>query len=289
MNPNIVILAGGVSSRMKKTAALTPGVEDGMLRHVMGKAKAMLPVGPGSRPFLDYSLYNIERAGYEDVVIVTGEHDTSIRSYYDAGGHAGAFPRLTMSYVTQKIPAGRSKPAGTADALLAALAARPDWRGSRFTVCNSDNLYSAGVLRVLLEETHPNAMIEYDRDGLGFPPERTSQFSIVRSDDRGFLLDIIEKPSPREVGAASRERGSVGISMNIFRLSYDDIVPFLEKAPLHPVRDEKELPVAVRMLVAARPGSVRAIPVSERVPDLTSLADVADVRDHLGAEYQDLR
>jgi len=286
MNPLIVILAGGISSRMKRAAGLPPaGVDGEILRQASEKSKAMLPVGRGSRPFLDYALYNIELAGYSEVLIVTGERDNSVREHYDAGGHSSSFPRLKLSYVTQRIPGGRTKPLGTADALLTALVARPDWSGKKFTVCNSDNLYSVAVLKQLLAETHPNVMIEYDRDALGFPPERTSHFSIVRTDDRGFLLDIIEKPSPREVLEAVESQGRVGVSMNIFRLSYDDILPVLRAVPLHPVRDEKELPVAVRMLAVSRPGSVRAIRVAERVPDLTSPDDIAAIRVHLGSEF----
>jgi len=259
-----------------------------MLRQVREKAKAMLPVGAGSRPFLDYSLYNIEKAGYTDVVIVTAERDRSIRAHYEAGGCAAEFPGLRISYVTQAIPAGRDKPAGTADALLTALHARPDWRCGRFTVCNSDNLYSVRVLRMLLEEAHPNAMIDYDREALGFPPERTLHFSIIRCDGRGFLLDILEKPSKNEIASALEERGRVGVSMNIFRLSYDDVLPVLESTPVHPVRGEKELPVAVKMMATSRPGSVLALRIAEPVPDLTSLSDIAEVRDHLGSHYPTL-
>ncbi len=69
--------------------------------------------------------------------------------------------------------------------------------------------------------------------------------------------------------------------MNIFRFSYDDILGFLKSVPLHPARGEKELPVAVRMLAADRPKSVFAIPLSERVPDLTQVADIPEVLNYL--------
>lgn len=289
MNPKIVILAGGMSSRMKRTAGTAAGVDEEMLRHVREKAKAMLPVGNGSRPFLDYLLYNIERAGYREVVIVTAERDRSIRSHYGSDGRPADYPGLSLSYVTQVIPAGRKKPAGTADALLTALAARPGWRGGAFTVCNSDNLYSVNVLKMLIDERHPNAMIAYDRDALGFPPERTAHFSVIRSDERGALVGIVEKPSRDEIAAHLDDRGRVDVSMNIFRLSYDDIVPVLESTPLHPVRDEKELPAAVTTLAASRPGSVVVLHVAEEVPDLTSLSDIATVRGQIGSHYPPLR
>lgn len=248
----------------------------------------MLPVGEDSRPFLDYSLYYIEKAGYRDVVIVTAQGDRSIRSYYEGGGRSSDFPGLDISYVTQTVPAGRDKPAGTADALLTALRARPGWRGGSVTVCNSDNLYSVKVLRMLRAESHPNALIAYDRDALGFPPERTEHFSIVRYDDHGFLVDIIEKPSPPEIAAAMAGGGKVGVSMNIFRLSYDDILPIVRSMPPHPVRREKELPVAVKMLASSRPGSVRVVGVAEPVPDLTSVPDIEDVRRRIGSQFPPL-
>jgi glucose-1-phosphate adenylyltransferase len=161
------------------------------------------------------------------------------------------------------------------------LAARPAWRGRKFTVCNSDNLYSVGALRRLLDDGHPNALIDYDRDALGFPPERTSQFAVITLDGAGFVKDIVEKPGPADIAAATGGDGRVRVSMNIFRLSYDDILGCLESVPLHPRRHEKELPVAVRMLAAERPGSVYAIPLSERVPDLTQVADIPEVLHYL--------
>jgi len=271
---------------MKNSAAAARGVDEETLRHARERAKAMLPVGEGSRPFLDYSLYNIEKAGYGEVMIVTADGDGSVRSYYEGDRRSSDFPGLEISYVTQTIPEGRNKPAGTADALLTALRARPGWRGGSVTVCNSDNLYSVKVLGMLLAENHPNAMIEYDRDGLGFPPERTEHFSIVRSDDSGFLVDIIEKPSQHDIASALAECGRVGVSMNIFRLSVDDILPIIGSMPPHPVRGEKELPVAVKMLASSRPGSVMVLRVSEAVPDLTSVPDIADVRRTIGSQFK---
>ncbi len=267
MDRRIVVLAGGMSSRMKQAA--------------VGMAKAMIPVGSGDRPFLDFCLSNIAAAGYAEVVIVTGERDSSITDHYAAGGHANDFPSLAISYVVQRIPAGRTKPLGTADALAIVLAARRAWRGGKCTVCNSDNIYSVDVLKTLLDDPHPNALVNYDRDALGFPPERTSQFAVLKTDRSGFVTEIIEKPSPADIAAAADGNGRIGVSMNIFRFSVDDIIPFLESVPLHPVRNEKELPVAVRMMASERPGSVFAISASERVPDLTQPADIPGVRREL--------
>jgi glucose-1-phosphate adenylyltransferase len=248
------------------------------------KAKGMMRVGRNGRPFLDYLLLNVEKSGYEDVVIVVGEKDNSIQAHYEVGGHAREFSRLQISYVPQRIPAGRRKPLGTADALLQALKATPGWKGKGFTVCNSDNLYSEKALRALLEDTHNNAMIDYDRSALGVKDERISEWAVIVKDGNRWLRDIIEKPSLEEIGHARDEQGRVGVSMNIWRFSYDTIIPFLEKVPFHPLRGEKELPTAVRMMVSTHPASLYTIQLSVNVIDLTSQSDVVAVMEYLKSQ-----
>lgn len=281
MDPIAVVLAGGISSRMKHAVGGSPALDPELLEDARARAKAMIRVGPGRRPFLDFCLSNIARAGYSEVVVVTGQRDTSITDYYERDGHGADFPGLSISYVVQRIPEGGEKPLGTADALLGVIDARPGWRGRKLTVCNSDNLYSVGALAALLADAHRNALIDYERDALGFPPERTSQFAVITAGADGFVRDIVEKPGPAEIAAAASPTGRIGVSMNVFRLSCDDILPCLRSVPLHGERREKELPLAVRMLAADRPGSVFAIPRSERVPDLTQVDDIPGVSDFL--------
>lgn len=281
--PNLVILAGGISSRMKNAAAeamLPPGLQ----HEAATKPKAMIGVGEQARPFLDYLLRNVAAAGYREVMIVIGEKDQSIRAYYDQGG-ARQFDRLNLGYAAQPIPPGRARPLGTADALWHGLAARPDWRGQSFTVCNSDNLYSTAALHGLLQETHANAMIDYDRAALQFSSERIAQFAVIEKDSRGFLRNIIEKPDPATLVQLADQDGRVGVSMNLFRFAYDDILPCLAAVPLHPVRQEKELPAAVKLLVERNPQAVFTIRRAEHVPDLTMPSDITAVREFLEREH----
>jgi len=285
MDPNIVILAGGVSSRMKKQASQPVGVDPSLLKDATTKAKAMLGVGGGSRPFLDYLLHNISASGHRNVVIVVGGRDSSIRDYYERDGGERRFKNLSISYAVQPIPEGRTKPLGTADALLHGLRAAPQWKGQGVTVCNSDNLYSVGVFQLLLQDTHPNALIDYDRSALKFEQERIAQFAVIRKDRDGFLQDIIEKPAPEAIADAADHNGRVGVSMNVFRFSYDMVLPFLEAAPLHPQRLEKELPTAVMMMANRHARSVYTIPVSEHVIDLTSQVDIPEVKRYLATEF----
>lgn len=286
MQPNIVILAGGISSRMKKNVPVSAAIDSTLRRDAQEKSKAMIGVGERFRPFLDYLLHNIAAAGYRKVVILIGEKDDSIRAYYDAGGGARQFKSLNISYAVQPIPGGRQKPFGTADALLHALNSMPSWREQSFTVCNGDNLYSPAALRLMLEDTHTNAMIDYDRSALQFAHERIAQFAVIEKNAEGFLRDIIEKPSHEEMARVAGKNGRIGVSMNIFRLSYDHIFPCLETVPLHPVRQEKELPAAVKMMVDRNPQAVFTIPLSEHVPDLTTQADILPVKEYLHEQFQ---
>ena len=288
MGKNMIVLAGGVSSRMKKSVQEITPLEPNLANDVRYKPKAMIRLGHGGRPFLDYLLYNIEAAGYRSLVIVVGDGDPSICDHYCKGGDNGRFRDLAIRCVPQRIPPGRQKPLGTADALLQALMAVPQWRGSRFTVCNSDNVYSKAVLACLLEDQHDNAMIDYERNALSFSPERIEQFAVIKRDAEGFLEEIIEKPSNDEIHRAADSSGRVGVSMNIFRFTYEQIFPYLERVPLHPVRSEKELPVAVRMMIAEHPQSMYAIPASEHVIDLTSPGDIGLVQEFLRREFPDL-
>jgi NDP-sugar pyrophosphorylase family protein len=285
MHANIIVLAGGVSSRMKKKGAQRTAIESSLLAEAASKSKAMLGVGRGSRPFLDYLLYNISNSGYHNVVIVVGEQDCSIREYYERDGGSRQFHELIISYATQPVPAGRTKPLGTADGLLRAMKTMPSWRGQSFTVCNSDNLYSRTALRLLLEDRHEHALVDYDRSALQFDYERIVQFAVIKKDEDGFLQDIIEKPSDDEIRGVTEKSGRIGVSMNIFRFSYDAILPYLESVPLHPVRQEKELPVAVKMMIADHPRSVFTLPLAEHVTDLTSQSDIPTVKEYLAKEF----
>jgi glucose-1-phosphate adenylyltransferase len=289
VQPNLVILAGGISSRMKKITPAVTQLDPVLRRDAEEKSKTMIGVGENFRPFLDYLLHNIAAAGYRNVVIVIGEKDVSIRAYYKESNGSKQFPSLKISYAVQPIPAGRQKPLGTADALWHALKSMPSWRGQSFTVCNSDNLYSVDALGLMLADRHANAMIDYNRTALQFAPERISLFAVIEKDADGYLMDIIEKPSPEEMARVADKNGRIGVSMNIFRLAYDHILPCLETVPLHPVRQEKELPAAVKMLVDQNPRAVFTIPRLEHVPDLTTQSDILPVKEYLRERFQNMQ
>ncbi len=284
-DPNIVIMAAGASSRMRRSL---DSPDNGIyLNQDISPdiPKAMIPVGPNGRPFLDYLLLNVARAGYSEIVIVVSESDELIQERYADPSGILLPDGLKISFTVQEIAGGREKPAGTADALLCALKSRPDWAGQRVTVCNSDNLYPVTALKTVLESEYENSMIAFESKALGLLREKIETFAVIRSDSEGQVLEIIEKPDSTTYESAADESGRINVSMNVFRFSYDIIYPILRFVPFDQVRDEKELPSAIRMMISSHPGSLHAIPLSESVPDLTSSGDISNVIGYIRKNY----
>jgi NDP-sugar pyrophosphorylase family protein len=283
----LVILAGGVSSRMKKNSVDLNRVDKGLIKDADNKSKFMIGVGKNSRPFLDYLLYNARQSGYNDIVIVIGERDTSIKEYYGNKESGNNFKGLTISYAVQPIPEGMEKPLGTADALYRGIISKPEWSGGKFTVCNSDNLYSQRALKMMLNSKYKNAMVDYDIEEFCLSKEQIRNYAVTKKNGEGFITAIIEKPSLEIIDEIKKSDGYIGVSMNIFRLDYDMVLPALVNVPIHPTRNEKELPTAVVMVADLYKNSVYAYPLKEHVPDLTSKKDILPVKEYLEKEFVD--
>lgn len=286
MTDKLIILAGGISSRMKKQEEQIINLDNRILKDAGQKQKAMIGLGENYRPFLDYLLLNVIKAEIKDVVIVIGENDNSIKDYYQLNKKNNNFSELNISYAVQQIPEGRIKPLGTSDALYQGLLNASEWKGSTFIVCNSDNLYSVEAFRILQNSEYPNAMIDYERNGLLFDNERIRRFAITKKNSKGFLVDIIEKPDNELIQLMKEKDDYVGVSMNIFKFSYDIIFPFLEKTPINTERNEKELPTSVKMMLEEYPDSLFTYHFSEHVPDLTFKKDIIPVQEYLKRIYK---
>ncbi|SDL30945.1 glucose-1-phosphate thymidylyltransferase/glucose-1-phosphate adenylyltransferase [Catalinimonas alkaloidigena] len=286
MKPRILILAGGVASRMKK-AAEVQDIDQHLLDQADTVNKGMIGLGYAGRPFIDYLLYNAYKAGMEEVLLLLHPQDDVTQPYYERMMAEGNAWGLQIRFARQHIAPDRAKPAGTADAVYQALQQHPDWHQGRLIVCNSDNLYSIEAMRQLWEGAHANALIGYDRDALDFPEERIRAFALIKKNKDGFLEEITEKPSDDEVAEAVRTWGRVEVSMNIFVMEAAAMLPYFATTPFHPVRNEKELPTTVNRFVKEHPLSFFVVPRAEKVPDLTSKQDIRLVQDYLFHHYQD--
>jgi len=271
-NNALVIMAGGASSRMKRSLE-TASLSDSTKKIALTVHKSLIPLGKKGNPLLHYLLKNAKAAGYEKVYLITSPENKAFKDFLAHNGTEG----LQIFFALQHIPAEREKPLGTADALEQAMHQYPELKSSCFTICNGDNLYSTKALSLLREPREaPHALISYSRSGLQFPDERISKFAVMALDDEGYLENIIEKPDPEVVEKYRDAEGEIRVSMNIFSFEGTAIDSYILNCPINPIRQEKELPEAVRHFVKENPKQFITFPVSEHLPDLTAADDIED-------------
>ena len=267
MTKTIVILAAGMSSRMKKS--IDSDIDDSKADEANKKSKSLITFG--DKPFIYFLLKNIVEAGFENVIMVVGKDFDDFKKQLD---NLNFNNKLKIDYAIQKIPKDRVKPFGTADAVFQTMDQIEILKDSSFCVCNSDNLYSTSSLRLIRENDFENAVLAYDRDSLNFPKERVSSFSILMTDDNFNLLNFIEKPTQEQVDQNLDSNGKIRVSMNIFKFNGLQAFDFIKNCPINPIRNEKELPSAIVNMINENDLYMKGIPIAEHVPDLTSKADI---------------
>lgn len=111
----LVILAAGMSSRF-------------------GRLKQLEPVGPNDETLLEFNIYDALKAGVQKVILVIREEiEDQMKSYYSSS----KFEQLNIEYVIQTQGKNRTKPYGTAHAILSA----KDVVQGNFIVINADDYY----------------------------------------------------------------------------------------------------------------------------------------------------
>jgi dTDP-glucose pyrophosphorylase len=248
-----VVLARGLGTRMSApdvAAILT----DDQRRAAASGRKAMMPIN--GHPFVAYLLSALADAGLTDVALVVAPDHDALQRYLAAAPPA----RVRVALLVQDVARG------TADAVLAA----QEWTATDpFLVMNADNIYPVPALRDLTTLDGPG-FAAFDAGDLvassNIAAERVRRFAIVRVDEDGYLLSIVEKPPDAPAGQT--------VSMNLWRFDAR-IYDACRVVPLS-ARGELELPEAVG--VAIRGGvRFRAVPARGPVLDLSQRADAADV------------
>ena len=271
MTKTIVVLAAGMSSRMKKS--VDSNIDDSKANEANNKSKSLITFG--NKPFIYFLLKNILDAGFETVIMVVGKDFQDFKNQID---ELKLPSKIEVKYAIQKIPIDRVKPFGTADAVSQTMEQLPELQKTSFCVCNSDNLYSTSSFKLIRENSFENAVLAYDRDSLDFPKERVSSFSILMMDAEFNLVNFIEKPTPEQVSENLDENGKIRVSMNIFKFNGNQSFEFIKNCPINPIRNEKELPSALVNMISEDGLYMRGIPIAEHVPDLTSKADINTIQ-----------
>ena len=282
----LVIMAAGLASRFGGGKQVTPVDEEGQL-------------------IIDYSLYDAKRAGFDRVVFVI-RPEMREAFHQTIGERVSRHMEVRYAFQTPdrffpeglSIPAGRTKPWGTAHA---ALCAREEIDGP-FTVINADDYLGRTsfetIWRFLQEEAAP------DRMGMiGYQVQNTlTEFGTVARgvcdvDVEGFLKDINERTAISAWGDGGRYTEDGGktytylpkgtlVSMNLwgFDPSFMDRIrenfePWLrENLPKNPEKCEYYLPYVPHLMISRGEGRVRVLPTDEKWYGVTYREDLEGVR-----------
>ena len=278
--PTLLILAAGMGSRY-------------------GGLKQIDAVGPSGETILDFSVYDASRAGFGQIVFVIRR---DIEDAFRQSIGARFEQRIPVKYVFQEIddlppgftvPAGRTKPWGTTQAVLAAAEVIHE----PFAVINADDFYGQesfqSLSRHLLTESSGYAMI-------GFILRNTlSEFgSVARGisavDENGYLASVVEvtgiERDSGEIKAAGgiRLSGDEIVSMNMWGFTprvFDQLRAYFEsflEANSLDQRAECYLPNAVNRLIHSGESRVRVLPTSEAWFGVTYREDRPRVVENIG-------
>ena len=273
----LVILAGGASSRLKKSLN-DINLDRNVSEIAKSSHKTLIPLGDDKRPLLYFILQNALSAGVRDVFLITSPENSAFKRFIETKVFKDSFSKINISFAIQYKPVDREKPLGTSDALMQAMDQHKVLKSNSFVIINGDNLYSVNSLNSLYElDEKQHSLISYDRDGLNFPHERLTKFALINVDENNQLINIIEKPPIEEVDNFRDKLDKIRVSMNIFKFFGPTIYPYIKNCPLHPERKEKEIPEAVRNYIKDFPNSFNALPFFEHIPDLTSAKDILNI------------
>ncbi len=282
--PTLVIMAAGLGSRF-------------------GGCKQITPIDEAGHIIIDYSIYDAIRAGFGKVVcVIKPEMEADFRAAF--GDRIARFVDLDYAYQTIDrlpdgftVPEGRTRPWGTAHAVLCAA----DAIEGDFAAINADDFYGATAFQTACDYlSAPRAGNEHAMIGYRIENTLTENGSVSRGicdvDEHGILRRITERLriEPRPGGAAYLEEGvdevfvpaGTMVSMNLWAFRHDILdeirarfVDFLcDKLPANPQRAEYFLPSVPDALIREGKAQVRVLQTAERWYGVTYPQDLTAVQ-----------
>ena len=280
--PTLVIMAAGMGSRF-------------------GGCKQITPVDADGHIIIDYSIYDALRAGFGSVVcVIKPEMESDFRAaigdriaeHVDLHYAYQTIDRLPAGY---SVPEGRTKPWGTAHAVLCA----KDLVPGAFAAINADDFYGAGAFREaarFLSAPHAeneHAMVAYRVENTLTENGSVSRGVCTVKD--GLLSGIVERTQivPCEGGAKFIEGAEetflpagTPVSMNLWAFSHSMLEEMESRFPAwleenvakNPLKCEYFLPLIPNLLIQEGKGSVRVLNTAERWYGVTYHADLEKVQ-----------
>ncbi|MGN7721509.1 nucleotidyltransferase family protein [Chitinophaga sp. 22620] len=295
MQPTLLILAAGMASRY-------------------GSLKQIQQFGPSGETIIDYSIYDAIRAGFGKIVFIIRENFAEeFKEIFEPklkGKVETAYVFQNMDAFTEgfEIPADRTKPWGTAHAVLCAKGAINE----PFAVINADDFYGRDAFEKMAAFLK-NECADDKYSVVGYELGKTvSDYGFVsrgvcQVSDNGNLATITERTKITvEDGKIAYEEGDkkvelgpkTPVSMNfwgfapsVFPISEKLFSQFLEQNISNP-KSEFFIPIVVDQFIAAGMGSVKVIPTSSQWFGVTYKEDAPGVQASLSAlvkngEYPD--
>ena len=261
----LVIMAAGIGSRF-------------------GGIKQLEPVGPNGEIIMDYSIYDALAAGFNKIVVIIRK-DLEQDFKEVIGNRIEKVAKV--EYVFQElddipegfaVPAGRTKPWGTGQAVLCC----KDQVKENFAVINADDYYGKEAFRLIYKYLNDPTYKDNDYCMAGFILGNTLSENgavtrgICKVDDSGMLVDITETSGIVAAGDHAEAKDGNGntisvdlnsvVSMNIWGFK-PGLFDFLEKgfveflSGLSPddIKKEYLLPTVIGDLVKAGKVSVSVL------------------------------
>ena len=189
-----------------------------------GGLKQIDPVGPNDETIIDYSVFDALRAGFGRLVFVIRQ---DIQAQFKEIVGARFESRIPVEYVFQEldklpsefsVPAGRTKPWGTAHAILSAA----NTVREPFAAINSDDFYGAQSYRLLAQHLQSGSP---DYAMVGFVLRNTlSDFgSVARGvcqvGAEDYLQSVVERTKIERDGTGARDTSPAG---EVIKLTGDE-------------------------------------------------------------------
>jgi len=269
---HLLILAAGLSSRMKSSDG-DDKMSDSVISQANTRSKGFIEIQSGN-PLIYYIIKNAMAAGITSYYIILSKNSSEFETYLDKISQE---LKIQIKIAYQDFY-GNEKPLGTADAICQAQDQYQELKASRFLVCNSDNLYSENSFRTLIDSKDYCSMIAYKFDCLNFNNERLKGFAILDIVD-SFLNKIIEKPDQETIDLFNSK--GIYVSMNIFSFFGNQVYAFFKDCPLNPIRNEKEIAVALQNMMKSTNNKIKVHELCEQVPDMTYKKDISKMTDYI--------
>lgn len=282
--PQLVIMAAGLGSRY-------------------GGLKQIAPIDDRGQSIIFYSIFDAARAGFKRVVVVVKPEMAG--EFQELFGHK-LQSRVELRYAFQRpdmlppgfsLPEGRTKPWGTAHAVLCA----KDQIDGAFCVINADDFYGRAAFEAIYQFLNaPHGPNEHAMVGYKVENTLTENGSVARGVcevERDYLKGVVERVcvEPRQNGAAYTEDGGKNytfipqgttVSMNFWGFQHGVLSEIearfpeylKENLPKNPLKCEYYLPLIPNQLLREGKATVRVLKTPEKWYGVTYPQDMAGVK-----------